>query len=436
MTAIGPGRWRRRVELARRLLATATLARVRQVATGVALSKALTLLALARAARVLGPESWGLAGSATAAVAYASVLLSPGLTLWGSREIARDRAALSRTLLAVNGAQCALACLAFAALAALITAFVADHTVRAVVAVSASALFLQGLSAEWVFDGLGRAHIPARLQAAASALRLAAVVALCRSPSDVILYAALLPACLAVQTAAGYYLLWREVHSGWSLPKRAELRRALRSATPLGLSLAVFLLAHNANTLIVQRWLGSRAAGDYLAALRLVEMASVLPGIASTVFRQRLARLRALDAHAAHAEVRLYARLHALAGALLAAFVFSQAPLLIEWLYGEQYTGAVPLLRVFAVAILANYLACGSTHSLIALGHDRAMLRSMAVSGAVSVLAGVLLIPRWGTLGAATAATLIHPVGLLAAWPSYKQAVGSLRSKHHFSTRR
>jgi O-antigen/teichoic acid export membrane protein len=287
-----------------------------------------------------------------------------------------------------------------------------------------------------VFDGLGRAHVPARLQAAVSALRLAAVVALCRSPSDVILYAALLPACLAVQTAAGYYLLWRELRSGWSLPAAAELLRAVRSATPLGLSLAVFLLAHNANTLIVQSWLGSRAAGDYLAALRLVEMASVLPGIASAVFRPRLTRLCVVDAAAAHAEVRLYARLHALGGALLAAFVFSQAPLLINWLYGDQYDGAVPLLRVFAVAIFANYVACGSTHSLIALGQDRAMLRSMAVSGAVSVLAGILLIPRWGTLGAATAASLIHPLGLLTAWPSYKQAAGSLRSKHHLSTRR
>jgi PST family polysaccharide transporter len=190
--------------------------------------------------------------------------------------------------------------------------------------------------------------------------------------------------------------------------------------------MALFLLAHNANTLIVQVVGGPRAAGHYLAALRLVEMASVLPGVAGAVFRPRLARgVAARAAHAAR-EARLYARAHLLTGWLAASVVFAEAPRIIAWLYGAQYRPAVPLMRIFALAILANYLVCGYTNCLVAFGRDRVMLRAMGMAGLTAVLAGLLWTPVWGAAGAAAAASLIHPVGWFAALPEYRRTLGPL----------
>jgi hypothetical protein len=76
--------------------------------------------------------------------------------------------------------------------------------------------------------------------------------------------------------------------------------------------------------------------------------------------------------------------------------------------------------------MLANYLVCGYTNCLVAFGRDRVMLRAMATAGVVSVGAGLALTPSWGAAGAALAASLIHPVGLLAALPEYRRTVGSL----------
>jgi O-antigen/teichoic acid export membrane protein len=189
---------------------------------------------------------------------------------------------------------------------------------------------------------------------------------------------------------------------------------------------ALFVLAHNANTLIVEAARGSQAAGQYLAALRVVEMASVLPGVLGTVFRPRLARVQAAGSPAAARETQLYARAHMLGGWLLASLVWAEAPRLIAWLYGDAYLPAVPLLRILGLAILANYLVCGYTNSLVAFGRDRVMLRAMALAGLAAVSAGLLLTPRWGAPGAALAASLIHPVGWLAALPEYRRTVGSL----------
>jgi O-antigen/teichoic acid export membrane protein len=155
-------------------------------------------------------------------------------------------------------------------------------------------------------------------------------------------------------------------------------------------------------------------------------MASVVPGVAGTVFRPRLARLGWRTPSTAAGEARLFARAHLLAGWLFAPLVFAEAPRIIAWLYGPQYADAAPLLRVFSLAILANYLVCGYTNCLVAFGRDRVLLRAMLVAGVVSVAAGCWLTPQWGPAGAALAASLIHPLGWLAALPAYRRAVGSL----------
>ena len=408
------------------ILRTPLLARVGTVGLATLLSKLLTLAALGIAARALGPQNWGLVGAAVAAVAYASVLLSPGLLAWGSREIARDHQSTRETLLIVNLTQTLLACGAYLAVAMFARQWLADPAARAVLLVSATALFAQALSVEWVFDGLERTHVQAGLQMLISAARLAAVLWLCHSAADIVAYAAILPFFLGVQAIAGYLLLYR---GGWfrlGRPALARARQALTAAWPLGLTMALFVLAHNANTLLVEALCGSPQAGHYLAALRLVEMASVLPGVLGAVFRPRLARVFAAGSPAAAQETRLYARAHLLAGLLLAPLVFAEAPRIIGWLYGEQYAAAAPLLRIFTLAILANYLVCGYTNCLVAFGRDRVMLGAMAVAAAVAVGAGLLLTPWWGPPGAAFAASLIHPIGWLAALPEYRRTVGPL----------
>jgi PST family polysaccharide transporter len=410
----------------RSILSSPAVSRLRAVALATLVSKLLTLASLGVAARALGPESWGVAGAALAAAAHASVLLAPGLMAWGTREIARDRQRAPATLVIVNLTQAVLACAAYCAVVALGQGFLEDPAARAVLLVSALALFAQAFSVDWVFDGLERADVPARLQALLSAARLGAVVWLCRSPADVLAYAAILPLFLGLHALLGAFLLYRE---GWLRPLWpgwARLRQGLAAAWPLGATMALFLVMHNANTLIVQIWHGSRATGQYLAALRLVEMASVLPGIAGSVLRPRLARVSSTDPVAAARETRLCARAHLLAGWLLAPAVFAEAPRIIAFLYGGQYAEAAPLLRVFSLAILANYLVCGYTNGLVAFGRDRVMLRAMAIAGAVSIGAGIVLTPWWGPAGAALSASLIHPVGLLAALPEYRRTVGSL----------
>jgi O-antigen/teichoic acid export membrane protein len=412
------------------ILGSSLVSRFGSVGLATLVSKLLTLGSLGVAARALGPEAWGLAGSALAAVAYASVLLSPGLMAWGTREIARDRECTRAALVIVNLTQAALALIAFGAIAAAGWRFIEAPAVRAVWLISALALFAQALSVEWVFDGLERPQVQARLQIVVSAARLGAVVWLCHSPADIFAYAAILPFFLGIQALAGYWVLYR---GGWFRPLwpgLASTRRALAAAWPLGVTMALFLLAHNANTLIVQAVHGWQAAGHYLAALRLVEMASVLPGVLGTVFRPRLARVCSSGSPAAARETQLYARAHLLAGWLLASLVFAEAPRIIGWLYGESYAAAAPLLRIFALAILANYLVCGYTNCLVAFGCDRVVLRAMAIAGPAAVGAGLALTPVWGPPGAALAASLIHPLGWLLALPEYRRTVGSLEWRH------
>jgi O-antigen/teichoic acid export membrane protein len=98
--------------------------------------------------------------------------------------------------------------------------------------------------------------------------------------------------------------------------------------------------------------------------------------------------------------------LFALCGLVAALALGLFMPFLLTILFGSAYVAAAPTGPALAVAAFLVYVAWGYATWVIAIEQGVALLRSTAASAIVNVLSNVILIPRFGFLGSATARAL------------------------------
>jgi O-antigen/teichoic acid export membrane protein len=108
------------------------------------------------------------------------------------------------------------------------------------------------------------------------------------------------------------------------------------------------------------------------------------------------------------------AALWSLAGALPPFSVAMFAPAwLMSW-FGEGFVAGTAVLRVAACGALVNAATGPVTMALVLAGRERQHTTAMSIAAIVSVAANVVVIPRWGALGAAWVAASV--VGGLNCW--------------------
>ena len=394
------------------------------VAGAMVLSRLIGLLTLGYTARVFGPHGYGLVGYGSTIVAYAGIALSPGLLTWGVRAVAQDRPRAGMYLVALNVTQVGLAALAYLALVAFALLAVPGADERHIIYLSGLVLFQTALAADWVFNGLEQIRIAAFLGLLTTALSTAGLLLFIHTPQDVFRLPVMMFGITSLTTALCYWLLSRRIAFAW--PSAQDFKAVWMSARSLSLMVALVVVVHYANNLLVQGYLGTAELGVFLAAFRLLELASTVPGLVSTVVLPRLARKLAATPEEAKREARTYARVLLLFGALAAALSLVEADGIIAFIYGNRFTGAAPLLRVMAVGIFFNFAITGYTNTLISFGSDRVMIAVVAVSALVAVGGGLVLVPRYGAMGGAMVIAAIDLAGFAVSVPEYRRKVGGL----------
>ena len=393
------------------------------------ITKLVGLLAIGYPARILGPLNYGLVGFGVSVTAYASTLILPGMLAWGTREIARDHSRAGELLVVVNVTRILFACIAYSGVACYAFYFSSSILERTVLLLCGLALFNAALVVDWVFNGLELMRIPAWVGVAVSVLNVIALFIFVRSPDDVTIYAVLAPASGLLVIVISCLMLSRE-NVSLRFPSSNVFKLSFTKSLPLGVMVSLVVVLHYANNLIVKSYLGAATLGIFMAAFYLLELASTLPGILGTVFLPRLSRNVVCNRDTAVTETRVFAQIHMTTGFFIAAFMFIEAPVIIATIYGAKFVASAVLVRIISFGILFNFAITGYTNCLISFGRDRVMLLVVIVSAIVAIGGGLILIPRFGAMGAAVVVAVIDFSGWLISLPYYRRTIGSL----HLST--
>ncbi len=210
---------------------------------------------------------------------------------------------------------------------------------------------------------------------------------------------------VAVPILLGAWLLSR---AGPGSPEAGgkPVSSVLRAAAPLAVNGVLALLSLRIELIVIFVVRGSWEAGLFGAALQLIES---LKGVGAALLSGALPSLtrEALPGEGRSREVRRRtAALVALLGVPAAFGMALLAPGVLG-LLGPGYPQGAGPLRILAFAIVVLFSNALLTQALIALGRADRLPRLTGLRVALAALLAVLLVPRWGAVGAA--------VGFLAA---------------------
>ncbi|MDB2293247.1 polysaccharide biosynthesis C-terminal domain-containing protein, partial [Halorubrum ezzemoulense] len=83
---------------------------------------------------------------------------------------------------------------------------------------------------------------------------------------------------------------------------------------------------------------------------------------------------------------------------------------LIQILFGEQYLGAVPVLQVLSIFVILQSIKLLTDNGLDFLGHAQGRAIIKGITAVLNVCLNLILIPRIGVVGAASATVLTDTI--------------------------
>jgi len=362
-------------------------------------------------ARYLGPTDYGALSFAFAWVA----LFAPLAALAHERMVVREMVERPAEARAVLGSAATLrlaggVLAGAAAISGVSLLRPGDREAFAMVAVLSAGLLVQPAA---VIELWFQARV--RVRAAVLALTVAAVTVaaikvaliLGRAPLLSFAWAGLAEVVLAGLALAVVYQI-REGGLADLRPRLAECRALLRDSWPLVASGAMILVYMRIDQVMLRQMTRPEELGAYAAAVKLVEgwyflptavVASVFPSIVEArqrdpvLFARRMQQLYGVLAVAAYAV--------ALPTCIL-------APWLIRLLYGPGFESAGPMLAVLVWSLVFTNLGIARGAFLTSMNWTRPYLITVALGGAVNVVLNLVLIPRWGGMGAVVASCIAY----------------------------
>lgn len=203
---------------------------------------------------------------------------------------------------------------------------------------------------------------------------------------------------------------WRSMVPSWTMGLAPVL-----AAIPFFLSGLFIKIYSYAEVHMLEAWKGAEAVGAYAAAFKLTYAFQFLP----------LAFVAALypsmSAQADQPEQLRKTLLKSLwymslIGSPIVFGIWSLAPEIIVRFYGTDFLASILPLQVMIFALIFVFLDFPMGSLLNATHHQNAKTATMALSMIVSIVANIMLIPRFGPLGAAMSGVLSLASMFFATW--------------------
>lgn len=390
------------------------------LSAGTFLSRALSLFTMFYVARTLGTAAFGLVNFGVAVVAYATILVGPGLLVWGTRAVAREPQRAGHYLLIINTTQLCLAVVAYTLLL-LVGHLLFTPEEQRMAAASGIMLFAVAIGAEWVGQGLERFTLVGISQVVTNLLTFSFTLLLVKSAADMFRVPVAVACAQMIAAAALLTMLWRERSLHFASFALAEAREVIRSALPLGTASAAITVLHYVNNIALQLVHGSTALGLFAAAYRLIEVAGLVPLLLMSAFLPLLSRTYAADFHRTRELLAILISAAISAGCLGAVVLSLDAAAVIDLAYGAAYARSVGVLKILGWAVLPNCAAIAYLTGLIAAGEDRVFVYSVLVGMMIAIGGAVLLVPKFGIAGAAASVAMLDVATWLVIVANYRR---------------
>jgi O-antigen/teichoic acid export membrane protein len=393
-----------------------------RLAAGDLVAKATSFFAFVYLARILGVANFGVLEFAGSVLTYLLLISDGGLEMWGTREAA-NRADIPALAARVVPLRLLLALLSFVTLLVLLPLFPHYPSLRAVLLIYGLTVFAQAVNLKWIFMGQQKMSGVARGLVLGQAIFAAAVLAFIHNPSAVVWVSAF--RLLSELATAGYFAAWfARVYGYFTLNMSlAGSSGILKPALTIGFSLAMGLLNYNFDSVLLGFLRGPSVVGWYNAAYKMLLVGMSLAIAYFAGLFPALSRLYVENREEFRLLVRRTVELWLVfVVPLVVAGTFLADPV-IRYLYGPAYLNAATPFRILVWSAALVVLRWVYMDSLRATGHQILDMRCAVTSASLNVALNILLIPRFGMMGAASATVLADLVWFVMSYYYFRRSV-------------
>ncbi len=205
----------------------------------------------------------------------------------------------------------------------------------------------------------------------------------------------------------------------WKL-KINSVGKLLKDSWPLVLTGVVIMIYMRIDQVMIGQMVGDHEVGIYSAAVRLAEVWYFIPMAVSASVFPSVVEAKSLG------DVRFYKRLQkfynvmALVGYSIAVPVTVLSGWLVKIVYGQSYSKAGPMLMVLIWAGLFVNLGVARASFLTAMNWTKVYFITVLLGGIVNIALNLILIPKYGGLGASIATLVAYWVASQGSCFIYK----------------
>lgn len=370
-------------------------------------------------ARVLGPSGWGHIAFAQSMGDFIAIFAEYGFVLSATRELAQNHESKEECRVIASGtfgAQAVLVTLGVtgAILVSFWVPFLRSHPKLLCAGLVYGAA--QGLSPNWLFQGLERMTVAAVLEVLSKLAALVSVFVFVHSPGDewkVLAFQGFAPVVAAI---AGIWLAHRVLRL--QVPSLAMVMQALRMGWSMFLLRSGIAAFSTANIFILGVFARADLVGYYASADKIAKAIGGLTMPIGDAFYPRLSKLAVHSPSEGRSLTRMSVAIQGVCGLLLTIATFWGASPIIRLVYGKTFGGAVPILQLLAILPLVIALTDSiGFQSLLPAKRENSVTKAILAGAIVNISLAFLLAPRFGGIGMASAAAIAETtVCIILIW--------------------
>ena len=366
-------------------------------------------------ARVQGPEIWGRYTTALTFITIASMFAYWGLDQLLPREIARKRSEAGAYLLNASIIGGLIAVLTTVVVGVLVYFLYYSSDVQELIWLGLALILFprtESILCEAVINGLERMEWIPLVRFPISLLRvLSSLLLLSRGFGLETLFIVLSVYHLLIWLLY-LYLLRRHLSQFQLRFDKLLLKALFVQALPFVITISIGQTFKQFDRVLLSKLLDTDSVGIYSTGILLVQIVYlVAPAIMNALF-PTLSRAHLISTKKFSSIITGTFKILLLAIFPVALSIIASAEILIPLVFGPEYTLSIAVLQIYAIGIVPSFVARLLYRTLLASNHERIAIRVALVNSAVNLLLNLLLIPRYGVLGAAVSSVLTESLGL------------------------
>lgn len=174
----------------------------------------------------------------------------------------------------------------------------------------------------------------------------------------------------------------------------------MRDSWPMILSGIAVMINMRIDQIMIRHMLGEREVGIYAAAAKVSEAWYLIGMIIISSTFPIIMNLKKESESLYRKKCRQLYKVLIIVGAVAFCATFLMAKPIIFLLYGQAYSQSSAVLSMHVLGVVFVYLGAASTYALVANGLQKYHIYRTVLGCAVSVVLNLILIPRFGLMGA------------------------------------